>query len=417
MRLKYRFHTGLWALMLVSLVVFVTQCVEEYNPKVSANDKLLVVDGSIIRGQENQTIYISRSNPVRNPGFKPVIGCVVSVTDDKDNVFLFEEVMQGKYVSTIDSAYLKIGAKFKLTIETPDNKVYASGFEEILDGPSIDNVYFIEETKYSEIFERDEKGHRLNLDVYAENDYVGYYSWKVHETWEQRASNEYIDQVLIGVDTFITTFKWDTLNSEWILDMAIPVAAFDSFSKPDTFHICYLESEVQEFFLSSTSNIVSNTRKRVPLQFIANYPKLSFRYSCLVSQYTLSEEAYTYWQNKIADLNESGDLYYSQPSQTPSNIKNIHNETEAVLGYFWVSEMKQKRVFFDGDYAGRPGCSPAIPFDVQDFYIQDPYGEFGEFIFNDVMWSPVYIINGYTYPPTCFDCRVSGGTLERPDYW
>ena len=395
MRIKQLLYPGFFMMIIISLLIITRQCIEEYNPNIDTKDDLLVINGSIVRGMEQQTIYISRSTSVEHPGFLAETNCNVFVTDHMDHKFQFEEASPGMYIAEIDSSYLLTGAKFKLTVETPDKQVYASDFEEMYDGPQIDSLYFASETAYSELRNRYENGQRLNVDVYARDDFTGYYRWKIHETWEQRSTNERIDSMLVGVDSvFITTFKWDTLNSEWVRDRAIPIPKFEYLNKPDTFHICYLDSEVDDVFLSSTSNIVTNTRKRVPLQFITHIPKLTFRYSCLVSQYSLSEGAYMYLHNKLAETKESGELYYTQPSQNQSNIKNIKNDQETVLGYFWVSEMKQKRIFYGGPYIGGLGCSPRKFFDVEDFYLQDPNGRFGEFIFNDTMWSPVYIING-----------------------
>jgi hypothetical protein len=418
MRRNHRFHPGLLALIVLSVIIITTQCIEEYNPNLSVNENLLVVNGSIIRGNEQQTIILSRSTSVSYPGFIAEENCNVFVTDDKGNIFQFEEELPGRYHANIDTSYLRIGAKLKLTIETFRNQVYESGYEEIYDSPSIDSLYFIPETYYSDQRNIEEVGVRLNVDVYANEEYTGYYRWKMHETWESRSSNEKIDKILVGVqDTFITLYRYDSINWEYVRDRAVPYPKFDYLNKPDTFHICYLDSEVKEIYFSSTSDISSNSRKRVPLQFIPNGVKLSFRYSCLVSQYSLSEGAYTYWQNKVAEIEESGGLYTAQPSQNLSNIKNIDDDQETVLGYFWVSAFKQKRVFYGGPYVGVEGCASAQRFDVEDFYEQDPFEKFGVFRFIDSMYSPVYIINDNTYPPSCFDCRYSGGTLERPDFW
>lgn len=418
MRLKKQIYPGLLALIVLSTVIITTQCVEDYNPNIPANDNLLVVNGSIIRGNEQQTIIISRSTSINNPRSVAVEGCKVFVTDDSDNVFPFEEQAAGKYIAEIDIAYLKIGAKFKLTIETPANQVYESGYEEIYDSPPIDSLYFLQESNYSNVRNAMEDGLRLNVDLYSKEGYNGYYRYRIHETWETRSSNYRIDKMLIGVkDTFITVMKYDSLDSQWVRDRAIPIPEFETFDKPDTFHICYHDSEVDEIFYSSTSNIGSNLRKRVPLNFISNGPKIGFRYSCLVSQYTLSEGAYNYWQNKKSEITESGGMFFTQPSQNLSNIKNINNDQESVLGYFWASLFKQKRVFFEGPYIGRLGfCSPEL-FDVTKFYEQDPHGSFGEFRRVDTAYYPVYLFDDLTNDPVCFDCRFSGGTLIKPDFW
>ncbi len=417
MRLKHRLHQGLWALMVLSVIIIATQCVEEYNPDLSAKNSLLVVNGSIIRGNEQQTILVSRSTSLNNPGFIAVEHCNVFVTDDRDNIFHFEEREPGRYDSEIDIAYLGTGARFKLTVESPEKQVYESAYEEIYDSPLIDSLYFVQETHYSDQAHLNGDGLRLNVDEYAKEEFMGNYRWEIQETFETRSSSTQIEKMLTGVrqDTFITVWKWDTRNSEWLRDYAIPFPLFEYFTEPDTFHICYHDSEVEAVYYSNTSNIVTNTRKRVPLQFIPNGPKLSFRYSCLVSRYTLSEEAYNYWLIKEAEINESGGLYNAQPNQNLSNIKNINNEQEAVLGYFWVSEVKQKRVFFDGPYVGKSGFCQTELFDIFKFYT--PTARFGQFIVNDTMYSPVYVTNDRTSPPSCYDCRFSGGTLNRPDFW
>ncbi len=417
MQLKHRLNQGLLALMVLSVIILATQCVEEYNPDIAGKDHLLVVNGSIIRGNEQQTILVSRSTSVNAPGFIAVEDCNVFVRDDRDNIFQFEEGEAGRYDAEIDIAFLETGAKFKLTVETPDKQLYESAYEEIYESPSIDSLYFVEETNYSDQAHLNGAGLRLNVDEYAKEEFMGKYRWKMHETFETRSSSTQIDKMLTGVrqDTFITIWKWDTLNSEWFRDYAIPFPEFAYFTKPDTFHICYHDSEVEDVYLSNTSNIVANSRKRVPLHFIPNGPKLSFRYSCLVSRYTLSEKAYNYWLIKEAEVKGSGGLYNSQPSQNLSNIKNINNENEAVLGYFWVSEVKQKRVFFDGPYVGKTGFCQTEPFNIFDFYT--PTGRFGQFIVIDTMYSPVYVTNDRTSPPGCYDCRFSGGTLKRPDFW
>lgn len=414
---NHRFFSGFYAWMVLSVLVVATQCVEEYDPNIAAMDHLLVVDGSILQGNEQQTIAVSRSTSVNNPQFMGVEGCNVSVSDDRNNRFRFEEKTPGRYISKIDPGYLEVGVKFKLRIETPDNQVYESDFEEMYDSPAIDSVYFVQETNYTDQEYANEMGIRLNVDVYAREGFTGYYRWKIHETWESRSSNANIDKMLVGVrDTFITTYKFDTVNLEYVRDKAIPIPEFVYFNKPDTFHICYLDAELEEYFFSSTSDIVTNSRRRVPLHFVPNGLKLSSRYSCLLSQYSLSEKAYTYWQTKVTEIKESGGLYATQPSQNLSNIKNLNNDQETVIGYFWVSARTQKRVFYEGPYLGRAGCI-SQQFNIEDFYEQDPDSAFGVFRRIDSTFSPVYLSNGNTYPPACFDCRFSGGTLNRPDFW
>jgi hypothetical protein len=161
-----------------------------------------------------------------------------------------------------------------------------------------------------------------------------------------------------------------------------------------------------------------------------------YRYSCLVSQYSLNEGAYHYWHSKKVEIQESGGIYFSQPSQTVSNIKNINNEQETVLGYFWTSAVKQKRIFYDGPFIldARPGPCETEVISLYD-YIGEDIKDPTKFVLTNKSAFPLYLeskilrlidpitLQGYwdtlyltTYKP-CFDCRLQGGTIKRPDYW
>ena len=177
--------------------------------------------------------------------------------------------------------------------------------------------------------------------------------------------------------------------------------------------------------------------KQVPLHFVSgNDDKLRVRYSCLLSQYSLNEGAYNYWHNKKVEIQESGGIYFTQPNQTVSNMRNINNDQEKVLGYFWTSTVKQKRVFFDGPFIPGDGIPPcyADTFDFSAYYRQD-VTELGGFVLTNPADLPVYIeqridrhldsitLQFYwdtvylTTDKSCYDCRLQGGTINRPEYW
>ena len=93
-------------------------------------------------------------------------------------------------------------------------------------------------------------------------------------------------------------------------------------------------------------NLSENRIKKVPLHFVeSNSPKLIVKYCATIKQYALNADAYDYWYEKERELNESGNIYTIQPSQPKSNIHNISNPDELVMGFFWVASCAAKRVF------------------------------------------------------------------------
>ncbi len=86
--------------------------------------------------------------------------------------------------------------------------------KKLYDSPPIDSLYFVQETNYSDQPHMNGDGLRLNVDVYAKEEFNGYYRWKMHETFETRSSNTQIEKMLTGVrqDTFITIYEMGYLE-------------------------------------------------------------------------------------------------------------------------------------------------------------------------------------------------------------
>jgi hypothetical protein len=435
---RYVIRYFLIASFVISMIILNIQCIEEYDPGLNVDADLLTVNASIVRGHEEQTVVITRSTPLDDIQYIAVEDCDVSVSDERGNIFQFEEISSGQYVAEIDDSYLSIGAKFKLTIKTPDDNLYESGYEEIHDCPPVDNLYFKEEPGYSKVLHSDIDGLRLYTDLRALEGYTGYYRWKIHETWEYRSKNKFIDAELVGVNTKI---RIDTVEIYPIMEIdttLVPVPVFYYYNKPDSLQYCWHEAEITELYSSSTGNLITDARKQVPLHHVFGHDeRLMVRYSCLVSQYSLSEGAYHYWHNKKVEIQESGGIYFTQPSQTIANIKNVNNEQETILGYFWTSTVKQKRIFYDGPFI--PDDYRIVPCHTERIYLEDYFGldlsGSDKYVLVNRSHFPLYLeirivraidpitMKGYwdtiysSADQSCFDCRLQGGTVERPDYW
>ena len=76
--------------------------------------------------------------------------------------------------------------------------------------------------------------------------------------------------------------------------------------------------------------------KNEPILFIdsGKSDRLMLQYSILVKQYSISSREYDFWNN-MKQVNESGgDIFAKQPFSVTSNIHNINNPKERVLGLF-----------------------------------------------------------------------------------
>lgn len=158
----------------------------------------------------------------------------------------------------------------------------------------------------------------------------------------------------------------------------------------------------------------SNEIHQQPLHFVSNQtPRLQEKYSLLVVQHSLSYDAFLYWDKIRAQSGDAGGLFETQPSSSRGNISNINDPDEKVLGYFFASQVQEKRINVSEDFD-----FPIVGFDcpldtaqsLEDFGMNYPY----------IMWSlsnwgrgPPY---AYSYKE-CHDCTYRGGVTTKPDYW
>lgn len=388
---------------LFSLAMF--SCVDKYYlPGANDPTNRLVIEGTISNYGETQEIVISRSASVTLPKFIPQEGCIVNVEDSHGNKFrLPESTDKGHYRAPTDPLFAKVGECYRLTVTVPGGDQYASPYEEMMSCPEIDSVYYKVESKATADSSEPEDGIQFYLDFKGGVDDGKYYKWDLAETYEYHSTWP----VTVYVD------KYDSVRR--VLEN------YDNF-------VCYKTENVGDVFTLSTTGFTKNGFSKFPLHFVNNETqRLLYHYSVLVKQYTISEGAYNFWENIKKNNKESAFLYDKQPAVLKSNIRNIKDSTEVVLGYFSVSAVNTKRI----NITHVPGltfnkvkyCQPfkkpymltdalkklrkpgldSIPKDRPLYYYPYTRGD------GSVVW--------YYGDTSCFLCQLLGGTTQKPLYW
>ncbi|UCG28385.1 MAG: DUF4249 family protein, partial [Bacteroidales bacterium] len=233
-------------------------------------------------------------------------------------------------------------------------------------------------------------GIQFFIDADPQDDIDRKFRWELVETWEYEAEN------------FIQ-YYYDGLLHEY----------------PDPWALfrCWKTDNIHSIFATSTYNSTSTKIKRFPLNYVSNQSnRLRIKYSLLVKQYCVSDEAYEYWYQLQKQSQESGGFYETQPPQLTGNIYNVDDPEENVLGYFYVSSAAEKRIFVDENFLFRTPGPECILDTIQSFQklrkLGGPY--------------PIYLISLSqmgTGPPygrgwgLCFDCTTGGGTTSKPWFW
>lgn len=392
---------------LSGLILFAHSCISTFDPDYKGGEgDLLVVDGSLIKGIETQIISISRSTTISKPGFQPVEGCFVKIIDDSGNEFVFNEEPRGRYMSHIDDALLNYDTRYKLIFTTPSGETYESDYQKLLETPPVDSIYYIKKNHYIPDSVKHVQGIQFYVDLDAPDAASRYYRWQIKETWEIHA-------------TWMISGVYDGMTIR-----------FDPTHPSDSLYYCWDSKTATGIYTYSTNYLSHNVLKEVPLHFKRfNSQDLTIKYCATVSQFALNEDAYRYWHQKEIELTESGQIYTTQPSQYKSNIHNINIPDEKVLGYFWVSSCTKKHLFvqnpFHVKYSGPDVCNSigSCAEFIDEEFINNLYNLIR--LAKDFPEPPVYIyyklINefmcAYLTKDECIDCRLMGGTNQKPDFW
>lgn len=365
-------------------------CVYPFRPEISENQELMVINGKITNLPGDHYVEVSSASPFYDPGFRPFSNCVVRVEDEHGEGITYEEYEPGRYRAYLDESFLGINKVYKLYVFTEDGKEYQSEYDTLTACPPVDSLYFSEVIEPTEDPEISYEGLQFYLDFKGESWHTKYYMWELEESFEYHSPYD-ID------------YTWDGWGN--VHEFIPPI---------DTLHICYKTLSVPKLYTVSTRYLVANEIRHFPLNYVSErLPYLKYRYSLLVRQYSLTQDAFRYWEKLRAQQEEAGGLYETQPVASDGNMYNVNDEGEQVLGYFYASQVHEKLIFVKHPYLYTDYFCRLATIDRDG--LADSYWD---------VW--MYLASLSNIRPEwewgiskreCFDCRLRGGKTTPPYYW
>ena len=372
-------------LLIACLLLFSSSCIELYFPELDKYDNLLVIDGKITDEPGPYTIRLNLSSDVRPLSYPPVTGAELVISDDAGATELLTETEPGVYQTAETGIRGTAGRSYQLRIRTPDGRQYASRPEMLRDAPAIDSVY-AEITSRQQIgYDYDLRGYQFYMNGARPQQNENYYLMELTATYQYNADH-------------LIYFVYDN--------------GLRPFPEPTLYYTCWKTYVVPEIFTFNTGKLADPALNRFPLHFVDTERKmLSIRYSLQLRQYSISQEAYLFWDSIRDQISQQGSLYTQQPYQIRGNVVNENDDSEPVLGYFVVAGVSEKRVFVDR------------PADLVFNYLPcQLITEMLGFIFAASGDWPIYVGQTSTGQigvgdGDCLDCREAAGTIEKPDFW
>lgn len=361
----------------VAGLLLLAGCIKKYEPLVKKYENALVVDGTLTNTEGPHTVRLSRAARVDSPAFFPVTNAAVRIMSGQGKEVYLQQQEAGVYKTAGEQLKPLPGNKYKLVINLPDEQTYQSEYITMPEPVGIDSVYGSYTEKIDDYTGEIKNGYQFYINTEMPENDSTYLMWRNHETYEYNSP-------------FYIQFTYQGF--------------FESFPDRDSLYTCWKTNHLTDILLLNSTHYHSNVIRDYPLNF-TKLTKFAVKYSFLARQFSVTRQAYNYWHTLKQQNEEKGTFYTRQPYQVRGNVSNTKNPDEPVLGYFVVAGVSRQRIFLSHPGAPTYQCVP----DQEAIGFSRPSS-----------W-PLYIVvtsDGHaTAPEQCFDCRLRGGSLEKPDFW
>lgn len=391
---------------LITVALLCFSCVEEIDLTTETEfENALVIEATITNELKNQEIKLSRTYPLESDGPSPESNASIRLIGDTSDV-VFQETEPGVYLS-VNQFSAQQNVNYQLEIITEDGKMYGTQEEQLTTATPIDELYL-----EVGLNENNEEGISVFVDAFNPNNNSNFYRYTFEETYKIVAPRWHPQDLIVVEHNF----------------PACPVFALEF--KQEEQQICYNTEASKTIILENTNLFEEDRVEKFRVRFLnRNNYIISHRYSILVSQYIQSSQAHNYY-TILRDLSSSESLLsQSQPGFLEGNVFSLNDDSEKVVGFFEVSSVDSKRIYFNYQdiFPGEPlppyvsNCNPFAPEDCNPLAgtsaiadaLSDSQGAkyYGE---ND---NPVFPEGPYILVEApCGDCRVLGNNVP-PDFW
>jgi hypothetical protein len=383
------------------LCLILSSCTEQYALQSNTFENALVVEATITNELKKQTIKITRTYRLEDTDPTIESGAIVKVTDSENNQYAFE-LNDSVYVSTKEFQAVP-GRKYRLDITTNEGKSYYSTSETLT---TINEIQSIDATVQTV---KGDRGVEINVNSYDPTATSKYYRYEYEETYKIVAPMW---------DDEMTRLAPLAPGEEHQAIMILP--------RTKETKTCYTTKKEDYIILTSTNGL-SEDRVRFPIRFISNQNYIiTHRYSILVRQYIQTIEAYTFYKTLKEMSGSESILSQSQPGFFYGNIKSSDNPNEKIIGFFEVSSVSSKRIFFN--YTDLFPKEPIPPYfiDCTERVYGDCFNSANPECKGGALRSAiatnllVHLANsGTTYlmvPPPCGDCTSFSSNII-PSFW
>ena len=409
---------AIYIITLVSIIFSSTSCVEEISLETESFESVLVIEATITNENKQQEVLLSRSYifdsiPVQESG------AIVKVIDDAMNTYTFTETDPGVYKSQSSFA-AQPNRNYNLSV-VANGSEYGSTEMQLTQPTTIDNLYIERDFNENGI-----EGVSVYLDSYDPTGSSKFYRHEYEETYKIIAPL-YSSEELIPNGVVFPILPADQpyfASSQELMDFLVTRQY-----RPEQEQICYNTIKSNDILVTNTIDLLEDKLDKYRVRFIGrDNSEIMYRYSILVRQYVQSLEAHTFYETLKSQSISENVFSDTQPGFLQGNVFSNSNTNQKVIGFFEVSSIDSKRVFFNYSDLFVGEELPSYFIQCDDFFKPDLLTV--DFLSGTWTGSPLVqdLNKGYQYydnegePPyrlvlnVCGDCTYLGNN-EVPDFW
>ncbi len=418
-------------ILLISL--FLNGCIEPFEAETKGFEGILVVDAKLTDELKQQKVNLSRARPFEVDSVIAERNALVKMTSSSGNSYAFQEVSPGLYES-LDAFAASQGKSYQMEVVTADGNTFLS--EEVTTPKPAE----IQELRAERML-KDDGDEGIGIMLNSQN----------------LASNNAFIRYEYEEDYKIIAPDWSPLEFDIVSDDLCDIVVGQDFGfvvelKPNENNnrVCYGHIESTDILLADSEKLTSNSVSDYRLRFVSkNNFTITHRYSILVKQVSLNQNAYSYYEN-LDSFSSNDDVFASiQPGFLEGNI-SAGDGISKVVGFFEVSSVRSERLFFNyTDFFPNenrplypinctisspalipPGAHCSTAGGVSDGTLGSPLidgiraGLYVYYTENPITPERIEENEGrlgglgpyFTKPKPCGDCTVLGSNI-KPDFW
>lgn len=390
---------------IVLIFITILSCTEPYVLETENFEDLLVVEATITNEYKKHVIKLSRTIPLEEETSNIESGATVKITTNTGIEYNFTQ-QNDSYISD-QEFQIEPSLLYTLNIQTTKGETYISTSEKM---PAINDI---DEVTAEQEIKNNIEGVAINVNASDPNNSSKFYRYEFIETY-----------IVIPPFWSPNDIVVDTNN-----DLQVEPRTTET-------RICYSSSFSNTINVISTENQTEDVVNNFNIHFLAKEdPKIANRYSILVRQYIQNSGAFNFYKT-LKSLSSTGSLLSQvQPGFIVGNIKNVNNPEEKIVGYFDVTTVSEKRIFFNFEDIFPSETSSSHYFNCDKFlYRSDidelPPGYMGPEVGakNDIIYAITNNISIYysgdptigenieLVYPYCGDCSSFSSNIA-PDFW